>query len=206
MELMFTFYEMWRYETVVLSMSNTAWLLAKLRVWVWVCHVCLPTDIQASKNAALGHTQRLISPLETIQWRRRLLMSRLQRCYDDKNKTSSKSLVLMHHVKIQLKHISSLYLLLLYEQNKHHNFLLVNAACCVTFQLLIFLDSTWILVFASYRLKRKNPHSSKTSRFSLFFFKTCVGSLLPLCWLPKTEINISKNVLIWLVDISATLL
>lgn len=87
------------------------------------------------------------------------------------------------------------YLLLLYEQNKHHNFLLVNAACCVTFQLLIFLDSTWILVFASYRLKRKNPHSSKTSRFSLFFFKTCVGSLLPLCWLPKTEINISKNVL-----------
>lgn len=32
MELMFTFYEMWRYETVVLSMSNTAWLLAKLRV------------------------------------------------------------------------------------------------------------------------------------------------------------------------------
>lgn len=29
---MFTFYEMWGYETVVLSMSNTAWLLVKLRV------------------------------------------------------------------------------------------------------------------------------------------------------------------------------
>lgn len=189
MELMFTFYEMWRYETVVLSMSNTAWLLAKLRVWVWVCHVCLPTDIQASKNAALGHTQRLISPLETIQWRRRLLMSRLQRCYDDKNKTSSKSLVSDAPCENRAKtYFLSVYLLLLYEQNKHHNFLLVNAACCVTFQLLIFLDSTWILVFASYRLKRKNPHSSKTSRFSLFFFKTCHP-----CGLPLAPLLASKN-------------